>query len=117
MNRFPIATDELVAEFVAVTPATDMSDRQTADRDGVPQWRIQCLLSFAGEKRALGEIKIAASTAPSAQPMAEVRFVNLRAFHWQNGDRGGIALSADDMKPASSSTNGTRAKAPAEAAA
>ena len=103
--RFVVIDVEEVPDFAA---DGTRNGRQRADADGVPLWRVNTLCMVDGI--AGGEttpVRIAADYAPTLAPLSEVRFLNLHAKPWSQGDRSGVSLVADGIE-GQSTTNGRR---------
>lgn len=88
-------------KFIDVNPKVDQNKQQTANQDGIPQWKVQVLLTPADDSKAtLEEITIANSQAPSITPMTELLFQDLTARFWEMSGRAGLALSASRVSAA-----------------
>lgn len=105
LRSIPVDADRIRFVAIDVEAVQDYnqdgtrSDRQRADQDGIPLWRVNTLCMVDGV--AGGEttpIRIAADHAPVLAPLSEVRFVNLHAKPWSQGDRSGVALVADGLE-------------------
>lgn len=102
--RFVVIDVEEVPDFSA---DGTRNGKQRADMDGVPLWRVNTLCMVDGI--AGGEttpVRIAADYAPTLAPLSEVKFLNLHAKPWSQGDRSGVSLVADGIE--GQSTNGRR---------
>lgn len=105
MQTIPVDQHEAGSFLVlSIAPATDETGTQTENRDGIPQWKIECLHRPQARedftpKAGVEVVKIAARTAPTVPDMTPVRFQNLVARMWTMGTRSGISLSADAVQP------------------
>ncbi|MFN8111480.1 MAG: hypothetical protein U0Y82_16820 [Thermoleophilia bacterium] len=115
LKSFPLDTARM--KFVAVdtvavfefTQDGGRSDRQRTDADGRLVFRVNTLCIVEGE--AGGEtvpVRVAFDAEPGIVPLTEVTFTNLQARPWAQGDRSGIALSADSCEPAHSQNGRAR---------
>lgn len=115
--RFVVIDAEPVADFAA---DGTKNGRQRADMDGILLWRVNTLAMVEGI--AGGEttpVRIAADQQPALAPLSEVRFLNLSARPWSQGDRSGVSLVADGIEGQgiSGRRNGRHQDTPAEEAA
>jgi hypothetical protein len=121
LKSFPIDGDRI--RFIAIDsqPVQDYdadgtrNGRQRADQDGVLLWRLNCLATVEGVPG--GEtvpVRIASDYQPAVAPLSEVRFTNLTARPWSQGERSGVALVADGIE---GTDTPTRARKAAEATA
>lgn len=118
MNTLPIRTDGMEFTFLALVPKADQNGLQTRNNDGVPKWEAQLLCAIEQARRPeVIAVTITASHPPEIPPMTPVQLDNLIARHWSQGDRSGVAFSADSVRPSGKgrppapSTNGTKAEA------
>ena len=88
-------------QAIGSSPRTDRDGTQRTNRDGVPQWEVETLHRPAEENADAEVIKvrITSEKSPEVRPMTPVTFEGLSAFYWQMGDRSGISLSAEAVKP------------------
>lgn len=102
MKSIPVDQDRVGNfKFIDVNPKLDQNKIQTATQDGVPQWKIQVLLTPADDSKAtLEEITIAHQQAPTIPPMTDLVFQDLTARFWEMSGRAGLALSASRVAPA-----------------
>lgn len=81
-------------KFIDVAAKTNQDKVQTTNQEGVPQWKMQVLLTPAEGKASLEEITIPGQSEPRFAPMTDLVFQELTARHWEMGGRSGVTLSA-----------------------
>ena len=114
LKSFPLDTERI--RFVAIDVAQvydyrddgSKSDRQRTDNDGRLVYRVNALAIVEGEPG--GEtvaVRVSFDDEPAIVPLSPVKFTNLTARPWAQGDRNGIALVAHGVKVETNS-NGRR---------
>ena len=105
LRSLPLDTERIRFVAIDVVPVYEFaqdggrSDRQRSDDDGRLLYRVNALAIVEGE--AGGEtvqVRVPFDTEPGIAPLAQVRFSNLTARPWTQGDRSGIALVADGVE-------------------
>ena len=116
MQTLPINTAAMDFTFLAIVPKLDQNQVQARNKDNVPKWEIQLLMSSEAERRPeVLALTLTTNTPPELVAMTPVQVENLIARHWENNGRSGIAFSADQVrpsgkahKPPAPSTNGNK---------
>lgn len=116
MSLKSIPVDTTRMQFIAVDVqevpdyAADgtRNGQQRADQDGRLLFRVNVLAIVEGEPG--GEtvaVRVSFDDEPAIVPLSPVKFTNLTARPWAQGDRNGIALVADGVEVETNS-NGRR---------
>lgn len=117
LRSFPLDCERIsfVAIDVEAVPdyAADGSrnGQQRTDADGRLLYRVNALAIVEGESG--GEtvaVRVPFDSEPNIVPLSPVRFSDLTARPWAQGDRSGIALVASGVEPATNA-NGRARKA------
>ena len=111
MRSIPVDAEAftgLVITAVEVVAATNFDTGVQQERDNVPLWTCRLLVregTDESRRPEVIEVKVPAAKAPVLEPSRPVHFGGLRALHWQQGDRAGLAFQADTI-----ATDNTAAK-------
>jgi hypothetical protein len=116
MSLKSIPVDVTRIRFVAIDVANvfdyrddgSRSDRQRTDADGRLVYRVNVLAIVEGEPG--GEtvaVRVSFDDEPNIAPLTPVKFQDLTAKPWTQGDRSGVALVASGIET-EGSTNGRR---------
>lgn len=123
MNTIPVNVNAMDFTILAVIPKTDQNGVQARNKDSVPKWEVQLLVSSEVERRPeVLAVTLTTNEPPQLQPMTPVLVEGLVARAWSQGDRSGIAFSADIIRasgkpnrPPTPAPNGNKAPEPAPA--
>lgn len=118
LKSFPLDSERM--KFIAIdvqeVPDFDAdgarNGKQRADADGRLLYRVNVLTLIDGEPG--GEtvaVRVAFDSEPTITPLSPVKFTDLTARPWAQGDRSGIALVASGVEVEGGNTNGRAKKA------
>lgn len=105
LRSFPLDTTKMSFVAIDIQEVPDFDDsgarngRQRTDADGRLLYRVNALAIVEGESG--GEtvaVRVPFDSEPSVAPLSPVRFTDLTARPWAQGDRSGIALVASGIE-------------------
>jgi hypothetical protein len=99
MQVIPVNTNDVEFSFVECVPKADQNGVQRRNAANVPQWSVRVLAVTEGQRPIVTEVTIAQESPPELTPLSPCQFEKLVARGWSQGDRSGIAFSAEQVRP------------------
>jgi hypothetical protein len=99
MQVIPVDASEVEFSFVECVPKSDQNGVQRRNAANVPQWSVRVLAVTEGQRPTVTEVTVAQEHMPELTPLSPCQFERLVARGWSQGDRSGVAFSAEQVRP------------------